>query len=84
MVKDKPQRVFGSDLSPQSHIAEISRMLHVSCSRLPQIGKIKRTIECPLQNQFLRPQKVGFVWSVLVSSKENDRARTNGAGENVS
>ena len=31
----------------------------------------KRTVECPLQNQFWR---VGFVWSVPVSSKENDRA----------
>ena len=27
----------------------------------------KRTIDCPLQNQFWRPQKVGFVWSVPVS-----------------
>ena len=34
----------------------------------------KRTIKHPLQNQFWRPQKVGFVWSVPVSSKENDIA----------
>ena len=34
----------------------------------------QRTIKCPLQNQFWRPQKMGFVWSVPVSSKENDRA----------
>ena len=32
------------------------------------------TIKCPLQSQFWRPQKMGFVWSVPVSSKENDRA----------
>ena len=38
----------------------------------------KRTIECPLQ------QKVGFAWSVPVSSKENNRAKTNGGWENVS
>ena len=37
-------------------------------------GGGKRTIKHPLQNQFWRPQKVGFVWSVLVSSKENDIA----------
>ena len=37
-------------------------------------GGGKRTIKCPLQNQFWRPQKVGFVWSVPVSSKENDIA----------
>ena len=34
----------------------------------------KRTVKCPLQTQFWRPQKVGFVWSVPVSSKENDIA----------
>ena len=34
----------------------------------------KRTIECSLQSQFWRHQKVGFVWSVPVSCKENDRA----------
>ena len=33
-----------------------------------------RTIECPIQNQFGRPRKVGFVWSVHVSSKKNERA----------
>ena len=38
----------------------------------------ERTIECPLQNQSL---KVGFVWSVPVSSKENDRVWTNRGGE---
>ena len=38
----------------------------------------KRTIECALQNQFWRPQKVGFAWSVPVPSKENNRAKTNG------
>ena len=37
-------------------------------------GGGKRTMECPLQSQFWRPQKVGFVWSVPVSSTENDRA----------
>ena len=36
----------------------------------------KRTIERALQNQFWRPQKVGFAWSVPVSSEE--RAKTNG------
>ena len=40
----------------------------------------KRTIECALQNQFWRPQKVGFAWSVPVSSKGNNRAKTNGVG----
>ena len=38
------------------------------------LGGGKRTIERTLQNQFWRPQKVGFVWSVPVSSKENDIA----------
>ena len=37
-------------------------------------GGGKRTIKHPLQNQFWRPQKVGFVWSVPVSSKEGDIA----------
>ena len=37
-------------------------------------GGEKRTIKCPLQTQFWRPQKVGFVWSVPVSSKKNDIA----------
>ena len=32
----------------------------------------------------LRPQKVGLVWSVPISSKENDRAQTNGGGGNAS
>ena len=43
-------------------------------------GGGKRTIERALQNQFWRPQKVGFAWSVPVSSKENNRAKTNGGG----
>ena len=47
-------------------------------------GGGKRTIECALQNQFWRPEKAGFAWSVPVSSKENNRAKTNGGGENVS
>ena len=34
----------------------------------------KCTIKCPLQNQFWRPQKMGFIWSVPVSSMENDIA----------
>ena len=39
------------------------------------LGRVgKRTIKCPLQTQFWRPQKVGFVWSVPVSSKENNIA----------
>ena len=42
------------------------------------LGGGKCTIECALQNQFWRPQKVGFAWSVPVSSKENNRAKTNG------
>ena len=45
----------------------------------------KRTIEHALQNQFWRPQNVGFAWSEPVSSKENNMAKTNeGGGENVS
>ena len=38
----------------------------------------KRTIECPFQNQFWRPQKVGFDWSVPVSSKEMTRHEQGG------
>ena len=37
-------------------------------------GGGKRTIECALQNQFWRAQKVGLVWSVPVPFKENDIA----------
>ena len=48
------------------------------------LGGAKRTIKHPLQNQFWRPQKVGFVWSVPVSSKETDIAWTKGGGEIVS
>ena len=36
------------------------------------------TIESALQHQIWRPQKVGLVWSVPVSSKDNDTAWTNG------
>ena len=43
---------------------------NVSCD----FGGGKRTIKHPLQNQSRRPQKVGFLWSVPVSSKENDIA----------
>ena len=43
-------------------------------------GGGERTIKCPLQNQFWRPLKVGFVWSVSVSSKEHDRAWTKRGG----
>ena len=32
--------------------------------RIVRFGGGKRTIKCPLQTQFWRPQKVGFVWSV--------------------
>ena len=49
---------------------------NVSCD----FGGGKRTIECTLQNQLWRPQKVGFAWSVPVSFKENNRAKTNGGG----
>ena len=52
---------------------------NVSCD----FGGGKRTIECALQNQFWMPRKVGFAWSVPVSFKENNRAKTNW-GENVS
>ena len=42
--------------------------------RIVRLGGGGRTIKCPPpQNQFWRPQKMGFVWSVPVSSKENDR-----------
>ena len=41
-------------------------------------GGGERTIECAFQNQFWRPQKVGFAWSEPVSSKENNRTKTNG------
>ena len=44
----------------------------------------KRTIECPLQNHFWRPQKVGFVWSVPVSSKGVTwREQIGGGGERI-
>ena len=36
-----------------------------------------------LQNQFWRPHKVTFAWSVPVSSKENNRAKTNGGGKRI-
>ena len=36
----------------------------------------KRSTECAIQ--FWRTEKVGLVLSVPVSSKENDRAQTNG------
>ena len=49
---------------------------NVSCD----FGGGKRTMERALQNQFWRPLKVGFAWSVPVSSKENNRAKTNGGG----
>ena len=52
---------------------------NVSCD----FGGGKRTIERALQNQFWRPQKVGFAWSVPVSSKENNRAKTNGGGKRI-
>ena len=52
---------------------------NVSCD----FGGGKRTIECALQNQFWRPQKVGFAWSVRVSSKENNRAKTNWGGKRI-
>ena len=54
---------------------------NVSCD----FGGGKRTIECALQNQFWKPQKVGFAWSVPVSSKDFfNKAKTNGGGGNVS
>ena len=40
----------------------------------------KRTIERPLQKQFWRPQKVGFVWSVPASSKEMTGREQGGGG----
>ena len=52
---------------------------NVSCD----FGGGKRTIKHHLQNQFWRPQKVGFVWSVPVSSKENDIAWTKGGGNRI-
>ena len=45
---------------------------------LCDFGGRKRTIACALQNQFWGRPKVGLVWSVPVSSKENDRAWTIG------
>ena len=37
------------------------------------LGGGKRTAECALQNHFWRPEKLGLVWSVPLSSKGNDR-----------
>ena len=45
------------------------------------LGGGKHTIKHPLQNQFWRPQKVGFVWSV--PTKENDIAQTKGGGNRI-
>ena len=50
---------------------------NVSCD----FGGGNHTVERALQNQFWRPQKVGFAWSVPVSSKENNKAKTNGGGK---
>ena len=52
---------------------------NVSCD----FGGGKRTIECALQNQFRRPKNVGFALSVPASSKENNRAKTNGGGKRI-
>ena len=43
----------------------------------------KRTIEHALQNQFWRPEKVGFAWSVPEETKENNRAKTNEGGKRI-
>ena len=37
-------------------------------------ARFTHVLKCYLQHQFSRPQKMGFVWSVSVSSKETDRA----------
>ena len=42
----------------------------------------KHTLECGLQNQLWRPQKVGFVWSVP-ASKENGRRAQTGLGKRI-
>ena len=42
--------------------------------RIVRILGGEQTIEHALQNQVWRPQKVGLVWSVPFSSKQNDRA----------
>ena len=43
------------------------------------------TLERALQTHFWRAQKVELVWSVLLSSKGNDKESLNGGGErNVS
>ena len=44
-------------------------------------GGGKRTIECALQNQFWRPQKVGFASSVPASSKEKTGRKQKGGGK---
>ena len=49
--------------------------------RIVQFFGGERTIECPLQSQFWRHQKVGFVWSVPVFSKAG---REQTGGGNVS
>ena len=46
-------------------------------------GGGERTVKRPLQTQFWRPQKVGFVWSVPVSSMENDIAWAKGGGNRI-
>ena len=48
------------------------------------LGRGQRTVDCALQNQLWRPQKAGLVWSVPVSSEENDRAwGTDGGGKHI-
>ena len=46
-------------------------------------GGGERFIECALQSQFWRVQKVERVWSVPVLSKENDIAWTSGVGKRI-
>ena len=72
---------------PHPHTSSLTKTIgkrlmggqNVSCD----FGGGKRTIERGLQNQFWMPQKVGFAWSVPVSSEENNRRKQTG-GENVS
>ena len=42
-----------------------------------------RTIECALQNQFWTLQRVGLVWSVPMSSKDNAGVDAWGGGERI-
>ena len=65
------------------HSDSIWKAANGGAKRIVRFWGGKRTIECAFQNQFWRPQKVGFAWSEPVSSEENSRTKTNGGGKRI-